>query len=182
MIEQLYLEGSERDGWRHVYLYDYTGKVERQVTRGSFPVHEVVGAAPDGDAVFLLASPDSAAPYDQGLYRASPAGGDPTRLSPEPGIHRITLAPSGRYYTDAHSTREKPRVRDVASTDGRASFVYTKADASALAELHYSPPEAITVLASDGATPLYGVLYKPWDLDPSKRYPVIDVIYAGPFT
>lgn len=172
---------SERDGWRHVYLYDYSGKVERQITRGSFPVHEVVGAAPDGGSIFLLASPDSAAPYDQALYRASLAGGDLTRLSPEPGIHRITLAPSGRYYTDAHSTREKARVRDVASTDGRTSFPFTKADTSALAELHYSPPEPLTVMAADGATPLYGVLYKPWDFDSSKRYPVIDCIYAGPY-
>jgi dipeptidyl aminopeptidase/acylaminoacyl peptidase len=172
---------SERDGWRHVYLYDYSGKLERQVTRGAFPVHEVVGAAPGGDSVFLLASPDSAAPYDQPLYQVDLAGGELKRLSPEPGIHRITLAPSGRYYTDAHSTREKPRVRDVASMDGRTSFSYTKADASALAELHYAPPEPFTALAADGVTPLYGVLYKPWDFDPSKRYPVIDCIYAGPF-
>jgi dipeptidyl aminopeptidase/acylaminoacyl peptidase len=172
---------SERDGFRHVYLYDYAGKLERQITRGSFPVHEVIGAAPAGDSIFLLASPDSAAPYDQLLYQASLVGGELKRLSPEPGIHKITLAPSGRYYTDAHSTREQPRVRDVASTDGRTSFSYTKADVSALAELHYSPPEPFTALAADGVTPLYGVLYKPWDFDPSKRYPVIDCIYAGPF-
>jgi dipeptidyl aminopeptidase/acylaminoacyl peptidase len=93
----------------------------------------------------------------------------------------MALAPSGRYYTDGHSTRTQPRAWDVRSTDGRTSFRYAEADASALAELHYSPPEALTVMAADGATPLYGVLYKPWDFDPRRRYPVIDVIYAGPF-
>jgi len=172
---------SERDGFRHVYLYDYAGKLERQVTQGSFPVHQVVGVAPKADAVFLLASAESAAPYDRLLYRASLAGGDLKRLSPEMGIHRISLAPSGRYYTDGHSTRVQPRVWDVGSTDGGAPFRYAEADTSALAELHPSPPEPLTVLAADGATRLYGVLYKPWDFDPKKRYPVLDVIYAGPW-
>ncbi|MDI1445994.1 DPP IV N-terminal domain-containing protein [Polyangium sp. 6x1] len=172
---------SERDGFRHVYLYDYAGTLERQVTKGSFPVHKVVGVALKADTVFLLASADNAAPYDRLLYRASLAGGDLKQLSPSPGIHRILLAPSGRYYIDGHSTRVEPRVWDVGSTDGGAPFRYAKADTSALAELHDSPPEPLTVLAADGVTPLYGVLYKPWDFDPRKRYPVLDVIYAGPW-
>jgi dipeptidyl aminopeptidase/acylaminoacyl peptidase len=172
---------SERDGWRHVYLYDYTGKLERQITHGSFPVHEVVGEAADHDAIYVMASADSAAPYDRLLYRASLAGGDLQRLSPAPGLHRVSLAPSGRYYTDAHSTPTAPREREVASIDGKSSFRYSKADVSGLAELHYSPPEPITVLAADGVTPLHGVLCKPWDFDPHKRYAVIDQIYAGPF-
>ncbi|MDI1436383.1 S9 family peptidase [Polyangium sorediatum] len=172
---------SERDGFRHVYLYDYAGTLERQVTSGPFPVHRVLGVTPKADAIFLLASAESAAPYDRLLYRASLAGGDLKRLSPDLGMHRITLAPSGRYYTDGHSTRVKPRVWDVGSTEGGAPFRYAEADTTALAELHLSPPEPLTVLAADGATELHGVLYKPWDFDPKKHYPVLDVIYAGPW-
>ncbi len=172
---------SERDGWRHVYLADYTGKIERQVTRGTFPVHRVVGVAPKGGAIFVLASAESAAPYDQLLYRADLGGGGLTRLSPEPGIHRITLAPSGRYFVDAHSTRVQPRAWDLASMDGKTPWRYAEADVRGLTELRYSPPEPIQVRAADGVTPLYGVLYKPRDFDPRKRYAVIDCIYAGPF-
>ncbi|MCY1043041.1 DPP IV N-terminal domain-containing protein [Corallococcus sp. bb12-1] len=172
---------SERDGWRHVYLYDWAGKQVRQITQGPFPVHAVVGVEPKGDALYVMASAERDAPYDRLLYRATLKGGDLKRLSQEPGVHRVVLSPSTRYFVDGHSTREQPRAWDVASTDGRQSFRYAKADVSALAALHYTPPEAFTVKAADGTTPLYGVLYKPWDFDPKKRYPVIDVIYAGPF-
>lgn len=172
---------SERDGWRHVYLYDYAGKLERQITSGAFPVHQVAGVARDEDALFLLASADRSAPYDRLVYRVNLTGGDFTKLSPEPGVHRVLVSPSGQYYVDAHSTRTEPRAWDVRSTDGRTSFRYAKADASALAEIHYAPPEPITALSADGVTPLFGVLYKPWDFDARKRYAVIDHIYAGPF-
>ncbi|MFE8601296.1 S9 family peptidase [Archangium violaceum] len=172
---------SERDGWRHVYLYDYAGKLVRQVTRGAFPVHQVAGVAPRGDAVFLLASADSAAPYEHLFYRGSLKGGALKRLSSGSGMHRISLSPSGGYYIDAWSSRVHPRIRDVASTDGKTRFRLTTADASALAELGYKPPEALTVLADDGVTPLQGVLYKPRDFDPTRHYPVVVYIYAGPF-
>ncbi|CAM3747720.1 S9 family peptidase [Corallococcus sp. ZKHCc1 1396] len=178
---QHFLWMSERDGWRHVYLYDYSGKWVRQVTRGSFPVHEVVGVAPRGDALFVMASAEREAPYDRLLYRAELKGGDLKRLSPESGVHRVWLSPSTRYFVDAHSSRERPRAWDVASTDGKQAFRCAEADVSALAALHYAPPEPLRVKAADGTTPLHGVLYKPWDFDPKKRYPVIDVIYAGPF-
>lgn len=173
---------SERDGWRHVYLYDYSGKLVRQLTRGAFPVHAVAGVSPKADVFFVLASAEPGAPYERHVYRASMEGGALKQVSAGPGMHRPVLSPSTRYFVDGHSSREQPRVWDVVSADGRQTFRYAKADTRALAELHYTPPEPITVQAADGTTPLYGVLYKPWDLDPKKRYPVIDVIYAGPFT
>jgi dipeptidyl aminopeptidase/acylaminoacyl peptidase len=179
---QHFLWMSERDGWRHVYLYDYSGKLVRQITRGAFPVHRVIGMTPDQHAMLVLASAEKSAPYDRLLYRVTLDKGAMLRLTPDPGVHRIVPSPSGRYYIDGHSTRAQPRVWDVSAVDGKTSFRYTKADASALVQIHYAPPEAITVLAADGVTPLYGVLYKPWNFDPHKRYPVIDCIYAGPFT
>jgi dipeptidyl aminopeptidase/acylaminoacyl peptidase len=172
---------SERDGWRHVYLYDYAGKLERQVTRGAFPVHEVLGVSPGGKDVFVLASAEPNAPYDRIPYRARLGGGPLERLSPEPGTHRVFLSPSGRYFIDGHSSRTQPRAWEVRSTDGRTTLRYAQADVSGLTKLGFAPPEGFTALAADGTTPLHGVLYKPRDFDPRKRYPVIDYIYAGPF-
>ncbi|WP_420718273.1 DPP IV N-terminal domain-containing protein [Pyxidicoccus sp. MSG2] len=172
---------SERDGWRHVYLYDVSGRLIRQVTRGAFPVHEVVGVAPGGDAIFVVASADSGAPYEQLFYRGSLKGGALKRLSSGSGLHRITLAPSGGYFVDTWSSRTQPRLREVGSTDGKSRVRLTTSDVSAVEALGFKPPEALTVTAADGVTPLHGVLYKPRDFDPTKRYPVIAYIYAGPF-
>ncbi len=173
---------SERDGWRHVYLYDYQGKLVRQVTRGAFPVHQVAAVAPKGDALFLKASAESASPYEHLLYRTSLKGGALKRLSSDSGMHRLTLSPSGGHFLETWSSRTQPRLRDVVSADGKTRFRLTTADVSALTELGYTPPEGLSVLAADGVTPLWGVLYKPRDFDPLKRYPVIAYIYAGPFT
>jgi dipeptidyl aminopeptidase/acylaminoacyl peptidase len=171
---------SERDGWRHVYLYDYDGKLVRQLTSGAFPVHRVIGAA--GDALLVLASTDPARPYDQFLHRVPLAGGPMQPLTRDGGIRYVALSPSGRYFIDGHSTRDQPRVWEVGSSDGRTRFRYAAADASALGEWRRAIlPEAITVTAADGVTPLHGVLYKPLDFDPAKRYPVLDYVYGGPF-
>ncbi|NTX17884.1 DPP IV N-terminal domain-containing protein, partial [Myxococcus sp. CA056] len=131
---------SERDGWRHVYLYDVSGRLIRQVTRGAFPVHEVVGVGPGGDAIFVVASADSGAPYEQLFYRGRLKGGALKRLSSGAGMHRITLAPSGGYFVDTWSSRTQPRLREVGSTDGKPRVRLTTSDVSAVVEQGFKPP------------------------------------------
>ncbi|MBZ5709920.1 S9 family peptidase [Nannocystis pusilla] len=172
---------SERDGWRHVYRYDYSGELEAQLTRGSFPVHQVLAVTPERDALLVLASAEPDAPYDRLVYRLPIAGGALTRLSGDAGMHRPSVSPSGRYYIDGHSARARPRAWDVVAVDGGAALRYAEADASAVTALGYQPPEAIVTTAADGVTPLHGTLFKPVAFDPSRRYAVIDLIYAGPF-
>ncbi|NTX40809.1 DPP IV N-terminal domain-containing protein [Myxococcus sp. CA033] len=176
-----YLWMSERDGWRHVYAYDRAGKLLRQLTRGAFPVHEVVGVAQQGDALYVLASAESGAPYEQLFYRGSMKGGALKRLSSGSGMHRITLSPSGQHYVDAWSSRAQPRLRELVSMEGGKRVRLTTADASEVEALGDVRPEPFIVKAADGVTPLHGVLYKPRDFDPAKRYPVLAYIYGGPF-
>ncbi|WP_434424858.1 DPP IV N-terminal domain-containing protein [Nannocystis pusilla] len=172
---------SERDGWRHVYRYDYSGQLQRQITRGAFPVHQVLAVTPERDALLVVASAEPAAPYDRLVYRVPIAGGALTRVSAEPGLHRASVSPSGSHYIDGHSARTRPRAWDVIAVADGAAFRYAEADASADAALGYRPPEAIVATAADGVTPLHGALFKPVDFDPRRRYAVIDMIYAGPF-
>lgn len=176
-----YLWLSERDGWRHVYLYDGAGRLVRQLTRGAFPVHEVMGVSPRGDAFYVTASAERDAPYEHVFYRGGMKGGVLKRLSSGSGMHFVSMSPSREFYVDAWSTRTMPRVRELASVEGGKRVRLTTADASAAHALGYVPPEGFTVKAADGVTPLYGVLYKPRDFDPTKRYPVLAYIYAGPF-
>ncbi|MFC4763568.1 S9 family peptidase [Dyella koreensis] len=173
---------SERDGWRHAYLYDYTGKLLRQITRGNFPVHQVLAETPEHDGLLIQASAEPDTPYERFPYRVSLSDNPMVRLASSPGIHRLFPSPSGRYFVDGYSSRTQPRIWAVAAIDGSSTFRYAQADASALAGIHYQPPEPFTALAADGTTRLYGVIYKPWDFDSNKHYAVIDCIYGGPFT
>lgn len=173
---------SERDGWRHAYLYDYTGKLLRQITRGDFPVHQVLAETLGHDGLLIQASAEPDAPYERFPYRVSLSDSRLVRLASAPGVHRLFPSPSGRYFVDGHSSMTQPRAWEAMATDGSTTFRYAEADARALATIHYQPPEPFTTLAADGTTRLYGVLYKPHDFDPNKHYAVIDCIYGGPFT
>ncbi|MCE9668285.1 DPP IV N-terminal domain-containing protein [Myxococcus stipitatus] len=172
---------SERDGWRHVYYYDSEGRRPRQLTRGAFPVHEVVGVEPGTDALLVVASAEPGSPYAQLVYRGSLKGGALKRVSSAEGLHRVSFAPSGRYYVDTWSSRTQPRLRELRSMDGRMNVRLTTSDVSQVEAMGYVPPEGFVVRAADGVTPLHGVLYKPRDFDASKRYPVLAYVYAGPF-
>ena len=97
-------------------------------------------------------------------------------------MHKISVGPGARYYTDGYSDLAHPRQWAVAPVTGGPGVVYASADASALGTIGYQPPEAVQVMAADGSTALHGRLYKPADFDPRRRYGVIDVIYGAPFT
>ena len=179
--QRRFLWMSERDGYRHAYLYGYDGKLERQVTRGEFPVQRVAAVTPDMVTLYAVGAAADA-PYDQLLYAAPLAGGAMTRMSAQPGSHKVHFAPGLRYFTDGYSDLTHPRQWAVRQVDGGPGVVYASADASALTALGYTPPEAFQVSAADGSTQLHGRLYKPHDFDPNKRYAIIEVIYGAPFT
>ncbi|HEY0016688.1 MAG TPA: DPP IV N-terminal domain-containing protein [Longimicrobium sp.] len=174
-----FLWASERDGWRNLYLYGWDGRLVRQVTRGRLVVHEVPRATPR--EVFFVASEDGDSPYDRHLYRAPLAGGAARRLTEAPGVHGASVSPTGAWFADVHSSRERAPASELAAAGGERRFTYLQADAGALLRTGYRPPEGFTALADDGATRIHGVVFKPYDFDPSRRYPVINFIYGGPF-
>ena len=172
---------SERDGWRHVYHYRDDGRLIRQVTRGRFPVVRVEGAADDG-TLLVTATPDAHAPYDERLYRVPLGGGALRAVATQPGVHRATSSPSGRYLVDSRSSWTSPRVRDLLRIDGTPVARLTTADATAVAATGRPLPEPTLTLAADGTTPLHGMIYRPSGFDPARRYPVVAYIYGGPFS
>jgi dipeptidyl aminopeptidase/acylaminoacyl peptidase len=174
-----FLWASERDGWRNLYLYAWDGRQVRQVTRERLVVHAVLRATPR--EVFFVASEDGDSPYDRHVYRAPLAGGAAARLTGAAGIHNASVSPTGAWFADVHSSRERPPVSEVAAADGGSRFTYLQADAGALLRTGYRPPEGFTALADDGAARIHGVIFKPYDFDPSRRYPVINFVYGGPF-
>jgi dipeptidyl aminopeptidase/acylaminoacyl peptidase len=172
---------SERDGWRHIYLYSLDGGLVRRLTAGKFPVLRVEGVDLEKGRVFFTANGEKRL-YDTNLYRVGLDGSGFKRLTDGVGDHAVQLAPSRESFVDTFSTPTQPPVAVVRNADGELLLTLSEADTSRLESAGWTPPEEFVVKADDGETDLYGVLYKPRDLDPVKKYPVIDVIYAGPFT
>ena len=171
---------SERDGWRHLYLYDLEGNLIRRLTEGAWPVVRVVAVDEKSGWVYFAAHGDPQRRYDTHLYRVSLDGRGLARLTEATGQHEIQFAPSKQFFIDTHSTVARPLTVELRRADGTLLQVLSKANIDPLIrELKWRPPEEFVVKAADGKTDLYGVLFKPYDFDPRRKYPVIEVIYAG---
>ena len=174
---------SERDGWSHVYLYDYSGRLLRQVTHGPLPVLEVKAVDEAGGWVYVLANSDPDRPYDHQLLRTRLTGNDTLhRLTPGTGVHAVYVSPSYRFFVDCYSTPQQPPRSELRGTDGSLVEVLSEADISELMAMGWQAPEEFQVKAADGHTDLFGLLFRPPSLDPGRKYPVVDYIYNGPFT
>lgn len=172
---------SERDGWSHLYLYDAEGKLIRKLTSGNFPVDKVATIDEERGWIYYLAHDDRDRPYDLHLCRVNLKGKHSARITSAVGVHSVVFAPGKEYFLDTHSTINRPPSVELRKVDGTSLRVLRKADISELEKLNWRPPEEFRVKAADGKTDIYGALYKPYDFDPSKKYPVIDLQYMGNF-
>ena len=169
---------SEQDGWNHLYLFDINGNLIRQLTEGAFPVVDVVGLDEAMGWVYFTAHNDRSRPYDTHLYRVSLEGKGFVRLTQAPGQHVIQFAPSKEFFLDTHSSPDRPPKVELRRADGTLLQTLSRANIEGLKELRWKPPEEFEVKAADRKTALYGVLYKPFDFDPDKKYPIIQVVYG----
>ena len=175
---------SERDGWNHLYLFRLSdGSLIRQLTQGEWVVRRVDRVDAEKRAVWFQAgglNPDDD-PYHVHFCRVDLDTGEITRLTEGDGTHDIHYSPDGEYLIDAYSRVDMAPVTELRrASDGGMVVELERADASALEEAGWQRPERIAAKGRDGETDIWGVLYKPTDFDPSKSYPVIEAIYAGP--
>jgi len=173
---------SERDGWRHLYLYDLDGNLVRRLTEGDFPVEAVVGVDQQGGWVYFTAQTDPERPYDLHLNRVTLDGTDRTQLTEGKGRHNVAMAPSHAYFVDTYSSVDTPPRSVLRRADGELVLTLSEADVGRLEEVGWTPPREVVVKAADGETDLWVTMYLPYDFDPSRRYPVVEYIYGGPQT
>ena len=172
---------SERGGWNQIYLYSRDGRLIRRLTDGRFIVGEVKAVDERKGWVYFTAQVDAARPYDQHLCRVNLEGKAFAKLTEAEGDHIVQISPSQEYFLDINGSLSRPPATELRRADGKRLQVVAKADIDILKErLQWSPAEAFRVKAADGQTDLYGVLFKPYNFDPAKKYPVIDSIYNGP--
>ncbi len=169
---------SDRSGWRHLYLYDFDGRLLGPITQGEFPVEKVVAVDPDQELIWFLGHAEED-PYETQLYRCGLDGEDFERLTEGPGTHEVSFGPRRATFVDTFSSPLDPPRTVYRRADGE--LLLTVAEADPVADTA-ALPEKFVVPAADGATELHGLLYKPRGFDPSRKYPVLDYIYNGPFT
>ncbi len=175
---------SERDGWNHLYLVDRaTGQVKRQLTKGPWVVRDVERLDRDRRELLLRVGgidPEQD-PYHEHWIRVSLDGGEPVRLTDGDGTHRLHFSPSGAYAVDTWSRVDLAPVSELRDgRSGRRILELARGDTSALVAAGWQAPERFVAKGRDGTTDIWGVLWKPTNFDPSRRYPVIESIYAGP--
>ncbi len=175
---------SERDGWNHLYLYDSrTGRVKNQITRGAWVVRGVDRVDEVKRQIWFRAGGVRAEqdPYYVHYCRVNFDGTGFTVLTSGDGTHQIAFSPDNRYFVDTFSRVDLPPVSVLRrASDGGAVCELEKGDASALIATGWRAPERFAAPARDGVTPIYGVICRPTNFDPDRKYPVIENIYAGP--
>ena len=176
---------SERDNWGHLYLYDLqTGALKHQITHGEGNVTRILRMNEDNRQLYFIGVGFETGrdPYFNHLYRIGFDGAGMTLLTPEDANHSIALSPSGAHFVDNYLTPDTPPVAVLRDADGTKLVDLEEADISCLLAAGWQPPEPFTVKARDGETDLYGLMFKPTDFDPSRKYPIINSIYPGPQT
>ena len=175
---------SERDGRNHIYLYDrQKGKLVRQVTRGEYYVRDVQHVDEKAGVVYFSACGmnKDEDPYFVHYYRIGLDGRHLVCLTPETGHHQAVFTTDMAWLIDTYSTVTTPPVSVLRSgTNGKVRSTLESADISRLKENGWQAPEVFVAKGRDGQTDMWGIIQRPSNFDPSRRYPVIEYIYSGP--
>ncbi len=177
-----FLWTSERDGWDHLYLYDLDGTLIRRLTSGSWPVLQVIAVDPKGGWASFTGHAEAGRPYDTHVYRVNLDGSGFRRLTEGEGQHAAAFAPNREFFLDTHSSPSRPPTVELRSADGKLIETLTRATIDDRQATGWTAPEPVVVKAADGATDLWGLLFKPLNFDPNRKYPVVEYIYGGPQT
>jgi dipeptidyl aminopeptidase/acylaminoacyl peptidase len=175
---------SERDGWRHLYLYDgVTGELKNRITEGRFVVRRVAHIDDERRRIWFSAGgmhPDQD-PYFAHYYSIGFDGTGMTRLTEENAHHEVGFSPDMEYYVVAYSRVDLPTVLELRRVrDGGLVMEVERGDIAELLSAGWVPPEVFTAPGRDGQTDIWGIIVRPTHFDPGRRYPVIENIYGGP--
>ena len=173
---------SERNGWANLYLYNADGTLIRNLTEGAYHVDDVLAVnEKEGYVLFRACGKEKGEnPYQMHVYRVSLQGGEPKMLDiPDMNIDAIA-SDDGKYFIANYSRVDCKPASALFDAAGKKVCDLGEADFSLLFAAGYKFPERFKVKAADGITDLYGAIYKPFDFDSTKVYPICDYVYPGP--
>lgn len=179
-----FIHWSQRDGWGHYYLYNTNGTLVRQLTSGEYNCESITGYDAKANTFTFTANGKEAEedPYYLHHYSTSLLGGEPKLLNKGNYDHQVSTSESGRFFVNNYSRVNTTPATDLYDNKGTLIMKLEQADLSQLFATGYKFPEPFKVKAGDGITDLYGVMYKPFDFDSTRTYPIVEYVYPGPQT
>jgi dipeptidyl-peptidase 4 len=178
------LHWSERDGWGHFYLYDENGNLKNQITSGPWHAEDIEQIDEKGRVLYFTGNGKEKGedPYYLHLYRVGFDGSNLKLLNPGDYDHQVSMNDNTKFYVNNWSRVNTVPVSALYDATGKMVLNLEKADLTNLMAAGYKFPEPFKVKAADGITDLYGVMYKPFNFDSTRKYPIIEYVYPGPQT
>lgn len=175
---------SERSGWGQYYLYDSAGTYKRPLTTGAWHAANIAAIDSVRGLVWVAGEGREPGenPYFRHTYRVNADGSGFTLVDPGTFNHNETISPTRRYMVDSYSRVDYPTKTVVRDASGKVVMQLEETDVTRLKEMGWKPPEPFMVKAADGVTDIYGNMWKPFDFDSTKKYPIIAHVYPGPQT
>lgn len=175
---------SERSGWGQLYLYDDQGNMKRQITEGYFVTGNIERIDTLGRELFVEAfgREEGVHPYYSMKYRVPLDRSGMKLISPEDASHSFSMSKTNDYWVDNYSRVDMVPRSVLRDKNGTVLLDLEQPDLSQVYETGWKMPERFVVKAKDGVTDLYGVMFKPFDFDSTRKYPVISYVYPGPQT
>ena len=176
------IQWSERDGWAHLYLYDDQGNLKNRLTKGPWHVEEILKIDEKARVVYFIGNGKESDenPYYEHLYRVNLDGTGLKQLTEKDYFHNVRVDDDARFIVDNYSRVNTVPMAVLLDNNGKKVMDIQESDFSQLFANGYKFPEVFKVKAADGITDLYGVMYKPFDFDSTKVYPIVDYVYPGP--
>ncbi len=177
-----YLWRSRCDGYSHLYYINTDKKIVNQLTRGDFTFEKIAGLDSISNKLYFTAfgKETDVNPYYRFLYSLDLETNDIKLLTPEDANHNISLSPDYRFFVDNYSRVDLPHRSKLRNMNGELIMEVEEGDVEELVHSGWKDPEIFTVKAADSTTDIWGVMWKPFDFDPDKQYPVISYVYPGP--
>jgi len=179
-----FIHWSERDGWAHFYLYDNNGNLKNQITSGAWHCEDILRIDEKKRILYFRANgrEHNEDPYYMHLYRVNFDGSGLKLLNPGNFEHLVDMNDDYTFFVDNYSRVNTVPASALYSTTGKKIMDLEKADLTSLFAAGYKFPEIFKVKADDGISDLFGVMYKPFDFDSTKTYPIVTYVYPGPQT
>lgn len=173
---------SERDGWAHLYLYDDKGNLKNRITKGPWHVEDILKVDEKARVIYFTANGRNKGenPYYEHLYRINADGTGLKQITKGDFFHQAEVDDDARFVVDNYSRVNTIPTAVLLDNQGNKVMDLQESDFSQLFANGYKFPELFTVKAADGVTDLYGVMYKPFNFDSTKVYPIVDYVYPGP--